>query len=334
MDQRIINLYDRFTHGGMNRRQFLDRLAELTGSAAAASALVPLLQSNYAKAATVPADDPRLAIETTGYDTPAGKVSGYLARLKGEGQAAGRGRDPREPRADAAHPGRHPAPRGRRLPRLRHRSPLHQGRHAERRGQGTRHVRHAQSRRRREARRGGAVPRRARGVRPAMSARSASAGAAAWSTGWRRRARELKAGVAYYGRQIPDSRVSAIRASLLLHYAGLDEPINAGIPAYEKALREGGKRFTVHVYPNVNHAFNNDTGAARYNKEAAGLAWGRTLAFFKENWARRKARDRAPLIAVQTEPRGGVRAPAVPRPTAPALNRAGAIFFGSCPCRP
>jgi carboxymethylenebutenolidase len=94
---------------------------------------------------------------------------------------------------------------------------------------------------------------------------------------------DLKAGVAYYGRQIPAARVAAIRAPLLLHYAGLDQPVNAGIPAYETALRENGKRFTIHIYPNVNHAFNNDTGAARYNKEAADLAWSRTIAFFKEN---------------------------------------------------
>ena len=106
---------------------------------------------------------------------------------------------------------------------------------------------------------------------------------------------ELKAGVAYYGRQIPAARVAAIRAPLLLHYAGLDEPVNAGIPAYETALKETGKRYTIHVYPNVNHAFNNDTGAARYNKEAADLAWGRTLAFFKENLGRTERRVTARL---------------------------------------
>ena len=94
---------------------------------------------------------------------------------------------------------------------------------------------------------------------------------------------ELKAGVAYYGRQIPAERVPAIRAPLLLHYAGLDQAINAGIPAYEAALKANNKRYTIHMYDGVNHAFNNDTGAARYNKEAADLAWSRTIAFFKEN---------------------------------------------------
>ena len=70
MDQRIINLYDRFTHGGMSRREFLDRLAELAGSAAAAAALVPLLQNDYAQAAIVAADDARLVTERLAYDCP------------------------------------------------------------------------------------------------------------------------------------------------------------------------------------------------------------------------------------------------------------------------
>lgn len=63
MDQRIIDLYDHFTHGGMNRRAFLDRLAQLAGSTAAAAAMLPLLQNNYAQAAIVAAEDARLATE-------------------------------------------------------------------------------------------------------------------------------------------------------------------------------------------------------------------------------------------------------------------------------
>ena len=81
---------------------------------------------------------------------------------------------------------------------------------------------------------------------------------------------------------MPADQVAAIRAPLLLHYAGLDTRVNAGIPAYEAALKAASKRFDVYVYPNVNHAFNNDTGN-RYDKPAADLAWSRTIAFFKEN---------------------------------------------------
>jgi len=86
VDQRIINLYDRFTHGGMSRRAFLDRLAELAGSAAAAAALLPLLQNNYAQAAIVAADDARLAAERVSYDSPKGKINGYLVRPKAKGK--------------------------------------------------------------------------------------------------------------------------------------------------------------------------------------------------------------------------------------------------------
>jgi carboxymethylenebutenolidase len=86
MDQRIINLYDQFTHGGMNRRDFLDRLAGLAGSAAAGAALLPLLQNNYAQAAIVAADDARLATERLSYDSPHGKINGYLVRAKAKGK--------------------------------------------------------------------------------------------------------------------------------------------------------------------------------------------------------------------------------------------------------
>ena len=93
---------------------------------------------------------------------------------------------------------------------------------------------------------------------------------------------DLAAGVAYYGAQPQAGQVPAITAALLLHYAGLDERINAGIEAFKAALSAAGKDFAIHVYEGVNHAFNNDTAAARYDKAAADLAWGRTIAFFRE----------------------------------------------------
>ena len=75
----------------------------------------------------------------------------------------------------------------------------------------------------------------------------------------------------------------AIKAPLLLHYAENDERIDKGIPAYEGALKANNKKYTLYIYPGTQHAFNDDTGAARYNKAAAELAWSRTLAFFAEN---------------------------------------------------
>src|SRR5688572_4124963 len=86
MDQKIIDLYDDFIHGGMNRRDFLERLTAVVGSTAAATATMSLLQSDFALAQVVPADDGRLAIEQAAFDSPKGKINGYLARPKAKGK--------------------------------------------------------------------------------------------------------------------------------------------------------------------------------------------------------------------------------------------------------
>jgi carboxymethylenebutenolidase len=282
MDQRIINLYDRFTHGGMSRRDFLDRLAELAGSAAAGAALLPLLQNDYAQAAIVPPDDARLATERLAYDSPKGKISGYLARPKAKGK---------RPTVLVVHENRGLNP-------------------------------HLEDVARRLALEGflayavdllslvGGTPASedaARELHPNMNQDDAVAAlvsgvsvlkAHAESTGkvgavgfcfgglminrLAASSGDLDAGVAYYGRQIPAAQVPNIKASLLLHYAENDEGVNTGIAAYEAALKANSKKYTIHTYPGTQHAFNNDTGAARYNKAAADLAWSRTLAFFKE----------------------------------------------------
>jgi carboxymethylenebutenolidase len=99
------------------------------------------------------------------------------------------------------------------------------------------------------------------------------------------RSPELAAGVVYYGIQPDLARVPGIRAALLIHYAEQDPRINAGAAAYEAALRAAGKTAETYVYPGTQHAFNNDTGAARFNAEAASLAWERTLAWFRRHLA-------------------------------------------------
>jgi carboxymethylenebutenolidase len=93
---------------------------------------------------------------------------------------------------------------------------------------------------------------------------------------------DLAASVPYYGRQPKPSEVPAIKAPLLIHYAGIDERINAGWLPYQAALLSNQKRFQVHFYPDVNHGFHNDS-TPRYNAEAAELSWGRTMAFFGKN---------------------------------------------------
>lgn len=92
---------------------------------------------------------------------------------------------------------------------------------------------------------------------------------------------DLKASVPFYGGQAAVEDVPKIQAPLLLHYAELDERVNAGWPDYEAALKEHGKEYTAYIYPGTNHGFHNDT-TPRYDEEAAKLAWERTIAFFKE----------------------------------------------------
>src|SRR6476620_10333857 len=92
----------------------------------------------------------------------------------------------------------------------------------------------------------------------------------------------LKAAVAFYGAQPPVEEVPKIKAASQLHYAGLDERINAGIPAYEEALKKNNIRYELYIYEGVNHAFHNNTSPTRYNEAAATLAWKRTIEFFKK----------------------------------------------------
>ena len=95
----------------------------------------------------------------------------------------------------------------------------------------------------------------------------------------------LAAGVPYYGSTLPAEDVPKIGCPLLLQYAGQDERINSGIPAFEAALKQHGKSYEMFVYDGAQHAFNNDTNPARYNKAAADLAWSRTIAFLKKQLA-------------------------------------------------
>jgi carboxymethylenebutenolidase len=93
----------------------------------------------------------------------------------------------------------------------------------------------------------------------------------------------VRAAVAYYGRQPEAADVPKIKGAVQLHYASLDERINAGIPAYEAALKAVKVPYELYMYEGVNHAFHNDTSAARYNEAAAKLSWQRTLAFFDKH---------------------------------------------------
>ncbi len=280
-DQRVVDLYDSFTHGVIDRRTFLDRLTEVAGSTAAALALLPLLQNDYARAETVAAGDARLVSETASYDAGGTRMSGYLVRLKGGAKRPAvivvhenRGRNPHI--EDIA---RRLALAGFLAFAVDALSP-----------QGGTPADEDKAREMFEKLNLADTAKQIAAAVPFLAAHQGSTGAVGavgfcWGGGMVNRiavlSPDLKAAVAYYGAQPPAGDVPRIHAALLLHYAGLDTRINAGIPAYEEALKAAGKTFTVYVYPNVNHAFNNDTGS-RYDKPAADLAWSRTIAFLKD----------------------------------------------------
>ncbi len=93
---------------------------------------------------------------------------------------------------------------------------------------------------------------------------------------------DLGAAVPFYGRQPAPADVPSIKAPLLIHYAENDEGVNAGWPAYETALKANNVKYTAHIYPGTQHGFNNDT-TPRYDQAAAKLAWERTIEFFNKN---------------------------------------------------
>ena len=228
MNQKIINLYDAYTHGYMARREFLNKLALLAGGAGAASALLPLLENNYARAAIVPEDDTRLKMEEIEYPGATGKIKAYLARPRSEKKL---------PAVVVIHENRGLNP----------------------------HIKDV-------TRRVGL----AGFLALAPDALSPLGGTPEDAD---------QAAAPYYGSQPAAEDVPRIKAALLLQYAGLDERINQGIGAYEEALKKAGVDYKVHIYEGANHAFNNDTNAARYDKEAAELAWRRTIEFLKDKLA-------------------------------------------------
>ena len=286
MRQDIIDLYDDYTHARLDRRLFMDRLAVLAGGTAAAAALLPLLRCNYAQAAIVAADDPRVVTEKITFPGATGQVKGYLVR---------------------------PADASGKLPGV---VVIH-----ENRGLNP----HIEDVARRVALEGfvalapdflspsGGTPAdedQARTMIGELDPQQTIANAVAavaylggldtttgkvgaigfcWGGGLANQVAvnspEVAAAVAYYGRQPSAEEAAKIKAPLLLHYAGLDQRINAGIEGYRKALEANQDDYTIYMYEGVNHAFNNDTNAARYDKAAADLAWSRTIEFLKRNLA-------------------------------------------------
>jgi carboxymethylenebutenolidase len=282
MDQRIINLFDEYTHKPLKREEFLQRLAKLAGGSAAAVALLPLLEVNYAHAGTVKPTDDRLSTQTVSYAGEGITMKGYLAKPAQEGKY---------PAVVIIHENRGLNP-------------------------------HIEDVTRRVALAGyialapdalsgaGGTPtdsEQARTLigqldakqnlqnyikafdylkaRPDCTGKTGCVGfcwGGAMTNQLAVNVPTLNAAVAYYGRQADTADAPKIKASLMLHYGGLDERVNAGIPAYEAALKAAGVDYQLFVYEGAQHAFNNDTAPTRYNEAVAKLAWERTLGLFQQ----------------------------------------------------
>ncbi|TWI80213.1 carboxymethylenebutenolidase [Lacibacter cauensis] len=283
MDQQIINLYDEYTHKPLPRSEFMKRLAVLTGSTAAAVAILPFLEGNYAKAAVTPSDD--LFTEYITYPAVTGEMKAYVARPKKEAKYGtvvviheNRGlnahiEDVARRAATAGFLAIAPnalAPLGGTPANEDEARTLFTKLNAKETEQNFINLFNYLKTRKDSNGKFGCV-------------------GFCWGGGMSNtlavNVPELKAAVAFYGRQATAADVPKIKAAVQLHYAALDERINAGIPAYEQALKDNKITYELYMYPEVNHAFHNDTAPTRYNEAAAKLAWQRTIDFFKKHLA-------------------------------------------------
>ncbi len=279
MDKKLFTLFDEYWHGLLDRRAFVKRLSLLAGGAIAANALFSLVENKGAHAEVVPKDDPRLVTESIKYPGATGDVRAYFARPKGDKKLPGvvvvhenRGLNPHI--EDVA---RRIALEGFLALAPDALSPV-----------------------------GGTPPDESKAIAligqldeqstiknfvaavnylktyPLSTGKVGVVGfcwGGAMANQVAVNSPDLVAAVPFYGRQPVPEDVPKIKASLLLHYAGNDEGVNKGIATYEAALKKANKEYTLYMYEGAQHAFFNDTNAARYNKEAAQLAWTRTLAF-------------------------------------------------------
>jgi carboxymethylenebutenolidase len=282
MDQKITSIYNDYRQGRANRREFIRKLAMLAGSTAAALALVPVLEENSLKASPSFQDDPDLITEFITYPAATGDMKAFMARPKS----------------------------GKKFPAV---IVIHENRGL---------VPHIRDVARRMAKEGfltiapdglspvGGTPEDVSNVgelfkklipeettknfvaavkylktNPLSNGKVGCTGfcwGGAMTNQVAVNAPDLNAAVPYYGRQPVAEDVAKIKAPIMAHYAGNDQGINAGIAAFEEALKKNKKEYQIFIYEGANHAFNNDSNPERYNEQAAKLAWGRTIGFFKE----------------------------------------------------
>jgi carboxymethylenebutenolidase len=282
MEKKITELYSDYRKGELSRREFLKKLSVVAGSTAAASMLLPILEENEKSAPDMQNTDPDLIAEFIKYPGATGDMRAYLARPK----------------------------KGNKFPAV---IVIHENRGL---------VPHIQDVTRRMAKEGflslapdalspvGGTPDDGSNVgelfkklnseettknfvaavkylktHPNSTGKVGCTGfcwGGALTNQVAVNAPDLNAAVPYYGRQPSAEDVAKIKAPVMAHYAENDQGINAGIAAFEEALKKNNIEYQIFTYPGTGHAFNNDTNPSRYNEEAAKLAWQRTVGFFKE----------------------------------------------------
>ncbi|MDH4414018.1 MAG: dienelactone hydrolase family protein [Rhizobium sp.] len=284
--QAMIDAYDEYTHLTLDRRGFMQKLTTLAGSGAAAAAIMPMLAANQANATIIEENDARLDAQDVTYPGAAGEMKGYLAVPK---DAAAK-----LPAVIVIHENRGLNPHIRDIARRMALEGFVALAPDFLSPNGGTPANEDEARAMFQSLDMAAAVANGEATRAFLATHEKTTGKVGaigfcWGGGMVNRmavaSPELGAGVAYYGSQVPADQVPAIKAPLMLHYASLDERINAGIEAYKAALDANGKSYELHMYDGVNHAFNNDTSAARYDKPAADLAWSRTVAFLKTNLA-------------------------------------------------
>jgi carboxymethylenebutenolidase len=283
--QEVLDLFDGYVHGRMNRRDFLDRAAKYAVGGFTAAAMLESLRPNFAWAQQVAKDDKRIQTQSIDFDSPqgSGKMRGYLAKpAKAAGKLPGvlvihenRGLNPYVEDVtrrlavegyvafapDALAPvGGYPGDEDKaremfaKLDANKRFEDLYAG--------------------------AGVIK-----SRPEFGGKIGVVGFCFGGLVVNQiavRMPDLAAGVPFYGRQVSAEDAAKIKAPLLLQFAEHDDGVNKTWPAYEAALKANKVRYQAHIYPGTNHGFHNDT-TPRYDEAAAKLAWTRTLAFFKEH---------------------------------------------------
>lgn len=278
MNQEIINLYDEYTHKPLKREVFIKKLTALVGSTATALSILPLLEANYVHAAS----NHYKGVETERitYPVDGGDIKAFIAKpaLKGKLPSViviheNRGLNPHieDVTQRAAHAGFLAMAVD--ALSLQGGTPENQdtARDMFSKLDATQNLNNF-----------------LKGF-DYLKSRNDSNGKMGcvgfcWGGGVANQiavsSPDVKACVAFYGRQPKTEDVAKIKAAVQLHYAGLDTRINEGIPAYEEALKKANVQYELYMYEGQNHAFHNDTSAARYNETAAKLAWQRTIDFW------------------------------------------------------